>query len=215
MSVKVEFVFANEDEAIVALAAVRQAKVNLAKRIEQAKQNPSAAAAGEIVGRGAAAAVAEKSEQPAAAVGTTPPTRQRKPRADKGQPREPYGPRTETAATGAQGTPAPSTDPRNDAQAPTATSTTTPVAAPQSAAPVEDTPPAAVLIVGSKPAAADPTLEDVQKTVEALFAARNYDDTRALVSRFGVARAKEIPADMRAEFIAKAKAMIADPSVQP
>lgn len=126
----------------------------------------------------------------------------RKPRADKGQPRDPYGPRNpEANAAGAgapvgaqpQGAPAQSTP----AQAPTA--------APAAAAP-QATPPAA-------PAAAAPTDNEVQAAVEKLFNAKGFDDCLALLSRFGVKRGKDLPGDQRANFIRRVDGVIAGEAI--
>lgn len=128
------------------------------------------------------------------------PEKQRKPRADKGQPRGPHKDAnvTTAAVTGAAGdngatAPATGTDPRSGGQqAPTATSTTAP------AAPA--TPPAPVAV---------PTADDVQAAVEKLFAKADYDGTAAALQRFGVARGKDLAADQRASFIRRVEDIVA------
>jgi hypothetical protein len=233
MSVKIELVFGTEDEAIIALNAVRQAKLALAKQLERAK-NPPAPAAVEIVGQSAAVAVAEKTEQPAAAEGPAPKTR--KPRADKGQARGPYNKDAAGASAsalipsnpGSDAGPA-VTDPSNGGTPPTSTSTpaVAPVVAATSgeatiapaapavslfepAAPAKASTPAPEK---TAPAAAVPKPEAVQAAVAKLFAAKDLLFVEQLLSRFGVAKWRDLLPEQRAEFIARVDAVLAGAAV--
>ncbi len=237
MSVKIELVFGTEDEAIVMLNAVRQAKLALAKQLERAK-NPPAPAAVEVE-RSAAVAVAEKTEQPAAAEGPAP--KARKARADKGQKREPYKAREQDAAgasasvlippnPGSNAGPA-VTDPSNAVSVKPATSPSTPVVAPvvaatsgeatnapaapavslfEPAAPAKASTPAPEK---TAPAAAVPKPEAVQAAVAKLFAAKDLLFVEQLLSRFGVAKWRDLLPEQRAEFIARVDAVLAGAAV--
>lgn len=156
---------------------------------------------------------------PAAAPQPAAEKKERKPRADAGQPRGPYKkgeqapePNAGASAGGgtgpvAAGNSAPvTTDPSKAAeQAANSTSTTT--AAPGAAAQL-----AAASTTASAPVAA-PKPEDVQGTLEKLFAAKGFDVCEQVLSRFGVKRAKDLLPEQRAEFIAKADRVIAGEAV--
>jgi hypothetical protein len=144
----------------------------------------------------------------------------RKPRADRGQPREPYGPRNPEANAGAAsapaGTPAPATPATVSAASAAAPQAVAPVAAsvPQTAAPASTSPAHQTAHTATPaPAAAVPTQEDVQKAVEKLFNAKGYDVTHDLLSRFGVKRGKDLAETQRADFIRRAEGVIAGEAV--
>lgn len=190
--------------------------------LEFDKPEDAILALGKLIGVPAASlkpavAAGEKgAESPAPAA--VAPTRPRKPRADAGQPRGPYKDKEQNVAgTGASGAPAPGTDPGNGGQqAPTLTSTTTPVpAAPQTAAPVEPKPSDKSAHAPESPAAgaAVPSPEDVQKAVERLFTAKDFDVCEQLLSRFGVKRGRDLRPDHRADFIKRADGVIAGEAV--
>lgn len=154
---------------------------------EFANAEEAIVALGKIIGAPTTAAVppAPPAEKPA-----------RKPRADKGQPRDPYGPRNPEAGASA-GAPVGAQPQGALAQAP--------AAAPAAAAP-QATPPAA-------PAAAAPTNNEVQAAVEKLFNAKGFEDCAAVLSRFGVKRGKDLLPEQRAEFIAKVDRVIAGEAI--
>jgi hypothetical protein len=64
-----------------------------------------------------------------------------------------------------------------------------------------------------EPAAAVPSLEEVQVAVEALFNAKGYDNCCALLSRFGVTRGKDLLPAARADFITRSKGVIAGEAI--
>jgi hypothetical protein len=202
MSVKITLEFDTVEESIVALGKLVGIK---ARGVKLASQD-STAAAGEALtvsalGGGAAA---EPVKSP------------RKPRADRGQPREPYGPRNPEANAGAAsapaGTPAPATPATVSAASAAAPQAVAPVAAsvPQTAAPAQASTPAPEK---TAPAAAVPTQEDVQKAVEKLFNAKGYDVTHDLLSRFGVKRGKDLAETQRADFIRRVDGVLAGEAV--
>lgn len=139
----------------------------------------------------------------------------RQPRSDAGKPRGPHA--KNAAGASASGATAPNTggnagtegtDPSKAGEKP-ANSTSTPQEAPAGAA-TSGTPPATnAPAAPAAPVAAVPTLDDVQKAVEILFAAKEYDITLLVLSRYGVKRGQDILPEQRAEFIAKAKAVAA------
>lgn len=145
-------------------------------------------ALGKIIGAPTAAPAAQ---QPAE-------KKERKPRADRGQQREPYGPRTTT------GGPAASEPGQAGSSVPVTPAA--PVSSTQTAAPVVDkaAPPAA-----ATPVAAAPTDAVVQAAVERLFNAKDYDATIAVLSKFGVKRGKDLASDQRAEFIRRVDDILA------
>jgi hypothetical protein len=182
MSVKITLEFNGVDEAIVALGKLVAAPVKAAK-------NPPAPAAVEIVGQSAAVAVAEKTEQPAAAEG--PAKKARKARADKGQTREPYKAR-EQEANGAGASAPAETAPAIPAT--TAASTAAPQAAPA-------------------PAASPVTDAEVMAAVEKIYGARGYDDTAAVLARFGAKKWAQLLPEQRGEFIAKIDRVLAGEAI--
>lgn len=169
MTVKVTLEFKSADEAIVALGKLVGIKT-------------SAAPAGEV---GAVDAVdaRKKPEQPGAAE-----PRQRKPRADKGQKRDPYGPRQQEA----KGT---------EAGAPTVASATPDVGTGATGS-------APVTSAASAPAAVV-KIEDVQAALGEMYEKKGHDISLAVLSRFGVQRGKDLLPEQWAEFIAKAKRVVA------
>ncbi len=187
MSVKITLEFNGVDEAIVALGKLVVAPVKAAAK------NPSAPAAVEIVGQSAAVAVAEKTEQPAAAEGPAPKTR--KPRADKGQARGPYN---KDAAPEQASTPAPESAASAAAPTPAAPAQTVPQAPAQSAA----------------PAAAGPVTDaQVMAAVEKIYGAKGYDDTAAVLARFGAKKWAQLLPEQRGEFIAKIDRVLAGEAI--
>jgi hypothetical protein len=203
MSVKISLEFANEDEAIVALAAVRQIK---------SKSGATASAPAGSTGTTDATTPASTTPVP------VPPARPRKPRNDAGKPRGPYkdanavveAGTVATVGSGTAGAQVGVTESGSAASAASAGPSTVPPVAPatQTAAPApveadKAQPP------GVTPAAAVPSVEDVQKAAEKIFHAKGLDVTRALVLKVGgVERNKDIPADKRAEFISRVDGVV-------
>jgi hypothetical protein len=236
MSVKIELVFGTEDEAIVMLNAVRQAKLALAKQLERAKNPPAPVAVATMPESSPAVGTTEPQ---AAAEGPT--KSPRKARADKGQKREPYKAREQDAAgasasvlippnPGSNAGPA-VTDPSNAVSVKPATSPSTPVVAPvvaatsgeatnapaapavslfEPAAPAKASTPAPEK---TAPAAAVPKPEAVQAAVAKLFAAKDLLFVEQLLSRFGVAKWRDLLPEQRAEFIARVDAVLAGAAV--
>lgn len=181
--IKVTLEFKGVDEAIVALGKLVGVKVSAAPA-----QEPKNAADGQYV-------------PPAAPAAAEP--RTRKQRADKGQQRGAYGPRTNANASsaseaGAAGEPATvgikGTDPSKAGDQPAVSTSTTAPAAP---APIQ---PAKL---------PGPKIEDVQAALTALYDTKGHDISAMVLSRFGVKRAKDLLPEQWAEFIAKAKAVTA------
>jgi hypothetical protein len=201
MSVKITLEFNGVDEAIVALGKLVVAPVKAAAK------NPPAPAAVEIVGQSAAVAVAEKTEQPAAAEGPAPKTR--KPRADKGQARGPYNKDAAGASAsalipsnpGSNAGPA-VTDPSNGETPPTSTST--PAVAPVVAATSGE---------ATNAPAAPVTDAQVMAAVEKIYGARGYDDTAAVLARFGAKKWAQLLPEQRGEFIAKIDRVLAGEAI--
>lgn len=187
MSVKITLEFKGVDEAIVALGKLVGGKV------AQAAAAPVLLAAPE-----AAKSTASTTE---ARSHTEAPKRTRKPRADAGKERGPYKTTGEPAAS----------EPAGKADS---------VAVP-SAAPATPTQPAAPERTATAPepnaqtpAAAGPVSDEaVQKAVEKIFGAKGYDDTFALLSRFGVKRGKDLPQDQRASFIQRVDGVLAGEAI--
>lgn len=124
----------------------------------------------------------------------------RKGRRDKGQKREPYGPRKETEAGAAVAQPgnAAGSDPA-------------PAAASVGVSPAP-TPP-----VTPAPAPA-PTVQGApitpQQAMETLFNKKGIEITRQVLSRFGAQRVRDLTPDQHADFVTKATA-VADGREQP
>lgn len=131
---------------------------------------------------------------------------ERKPRADKGQPREPYKPRQQEASgVGAGSSAQITTDTSNAGATKPAASTSTgapdasppnvapaaPVAQAQEAKRAESTPPAAATI----------TNDTVQAALEKLFNKLDYVGSIAVLQRFGVRRGPDLAQGQRAEFL--------------
>lgn len=134
--------------------------------------------------------------------------KERKGRSDAGQPRGPHK-KDEPNATGAdtgaaQGAPASAAE-ATPARAAVQAGTTDPRTTAHNAGPSTSTTPAPVPTAPVAP----PSPDDVQKAVEKLFNAKGYEDTHATLSRFGVTRGKDLTPDQRADFIAKAEAVVA------
>lgn len=127
------------------------------------------------------------------------PATTRKPRSDAGKPRGPH--KQPNAAPQDQDRKAPAT-------ADSALTTSPAVAAPESAVAPAAAPTQAPT-APAVPAATVPTQEAVQAAVEKLYNAKGMEVTRDTLARFGVKRAKELPDDQRAAFIAKAEAVAA------
>lgn len=203
--VKVTIEFNSYDQAIVALGKIvdpaREAKriASLAakdKAVADAQREVSADVRGEAGAEVTPAPTAAPAEQP---------KRQRKPRADKGQKREPYGPRTADAnaegvreAAPAPGTHAPSAAPTAEAAPqPTPEPTPEPTAAP------------VVTAAPTPPTVAQTPFPDAQTALEALFAKHGMATTRDVLARFGVQRLRDLAAERHPEFIAKCSAVLA------
>ena len=186
MAVKLTLEFKSVDEAIVALGKLVGVKVSAAPQTPGAT---GAEKAPENSGSAHPQAVAAE-------------TRTRRPRADKGQRREPYGPRTTTgepvaSESGVSG----SVSARNPQPAVPVASTKT--ATPQKAPAEGDKP----LPSGVVPAAsvATPTLAEVQESLNKLYEAKGHDVSLAVLNRFGVNKAKNLLPDAWADFIGLAR----------
>ena len=187
MSVKVTFEFPSVEEAIVALGKL--SGVGKARR-----------AANKLIGApdGAPPVAPEQStEAPPSSVPAAPITSMpRKPRSDKGVPRKPTAP--VSAPEGAAGSPqGPVTGAPETGGSAGASSLNT--VADQGGTPVGASP-------AGNPSAPVPTVDEAIKAGEALLAAKGLEAVRALIQTFGVARISSIPAEQRADFIAKAQA---------
>ncbi len=191
---RVTFEFKSPEELIVALGKI----YDLGGR--PAKADPAAAAG--------AAALPDPSETglggnvaPAAA-----PTRTRKPRADKGQRREPYGPRTKDAKGEGASAPADTASPTTSGPVVEAASAAAPQAVPS---------PAAFQMPDAPTPSEPPSAEAVGKALEALFNAKQEAVGPAqateicvqALSRFGVTRGRDLRPEHRAAFIAHAAAV--------
>lgn len=183
MSVKLTLEFASEEEAIVALGKL----VGLKAR---APKNPESAAPAV---NSATTASAHGETTPPAAADPVPEKRTRKPRADAGQPRGPNARTTGAPTETVQPVPAPA-----DSVPPAAPTNT---AAPVAPATIPAASPAVGPTAPQAGAAAPISDETVQKAVEKMFTAKDYDATAALLSRFGVKRGKDLPQDQRLNFI--------------
>lgn len=195
MSIKVTFEFPGVEEAIIALGKLS----GLGKARRAANQTTGAPAVA-APAQPPQVSVAPPSTPPAAPVTGTP----RKPRADKGKPRGPYN-KTDSAAPDADCTsrevptaPAAPVAAEPTPPAPAAEATiAAPVSVPEGAAGSPQGP-----VTGAAPV---PTVEEAVKAGEALLAAKGLEAVRALIQTYGVARISAIPAEKRAEFIAKAQ----------
>ena len=123
------------------------------------------------------------------------PAPQRKPRADKGQKRGAYAPRQETTGAGTGASTATETASNGSTGTTDVSASTTP------AAPLANT--------VDRAAAAPTTIEDVQAALNDLYTAKGHDVSMQVLSRFGVNRAKNLLPGAYAEFVAKARAVIA------
>lgn len=194
MAVQVTLTFNSYDEAIVAL--------------------------GKLVGAGNGKVVAQPKVTPAGPHTDVPPalaTRTRKPRSDAGQPRGSYKARNEPAAP-QQGEPANAVTPAVLAAGPAPAAEAAapePVRNSQTAnagAPAE--PSAPVTQAANPPAASAPSEKDAQAALEKLFndkakAGGNGAAIQAakdLLSRYGVQKVRDLPAERRAEFIKECEA---------
>lgn len=192
--VEVKVVLASGEVKHYEFGSVDLAIVTLGKMVgaPSAKRgDPAPAAAGDTTSAAASSAV------PPAPVAPATPTRQRKPRADKGQPRGPYkAGATEAKAegAGAQGG-NPDGAPVGSPAAPQVAAATAPAGGP------------------AAPAAAVPSDAELQAAVERFFAARGIDDSMALFSRFGVKRGRDLLPEQRAEYIAKVDRVIAGEAI--
>jgi hypothetical protein len=118
-------------------------------------------------------------------------------RADKGKKRGPYKDREQSnagttateATTGVQETPV----------APGAAAPAPETAAPEPVRP--NTAPSDAGRVAGAPAAAAPTEADVQKALEAVFAAKGLAAAQAVLGKFNVARGRDLAPEQRAAFI--------------
>lgn len=171
-------------------------------------------AASRVAQDGKASTPAKTEAAPGGAAPTTDPKAPRKPRADKGQPREPYGPRTQEAKGGEPGAPSGTT-----------TGDIPPVAAASAAAPSAGSSPAAStepafdpnsdktqaipasVIADALKAAEAPSETDAQQALEKLFNATNIGTAQAVMARFGVKRVRELKPEQRKDFIAKCEAV--------
>lgn len=173
--VKITLEFKSVDEAIVALGKLVGIKTSAAP---QEKVN-----------------AAQSSVVPAAAVESG----KRKPRADKGQKREPYKPREQEAA-------APEKDGTVQSDRGTGKTGSALTLTPAAGAPDVASPPAAL---GAK----TPHEIDVQAAVEKLYGEKGYDTTLAALSRYGVKRGKDLLPEHRANFIADVARILAGGAV--
>jgi hypothetical protein len=193
MAVQVTLTFNSYDEAIVALGKLvgAPAKATSPVRVPEA-ETPGAVAA-------------------------APATRTRKPRSDAGQPRGAYKARNEPAAP-QQGEPANAVTPAVLAAGPAPAAE---AAAPEPArnsetanaeAPSEPSAPATQ--AANPPAASAPSEKDAQAALEGLFNARAkaggngaaIQAAKDLLSRYGVQKVRDLPAERRAEFIKECEA---------
>lgn len=194
MTVKITLEFPSVEEAIVALGKMSA----LGKARRAANQTIGAQAVAAPVAT-AKASEAPPSSPPAAPVTPVVTGTPRKPRADKGKPRGPYKPDTNAEGAGAQSENAAS--PAAPAAAPSAEvseQNAVPVSAPEGAAGSPQGP-----VTGAAPV---PSTDEAIKAGEDMLAAKGLEAVRALITSYGVARISAIPADKRAEFIAKARA---------
>lgn len=200
MSVKLTLEFASEEEAIVALGKLvglkARAPKNAAAPQAATGSDPVPATSGDTTSTAASTAVPP---QPAAAAATAAP-RPRKPRSDAGQPRGPNArttgePVASEPGVGGQASAAPSQ--------PAAPAAPTPSAAPEQTVQVSPASPAP-----TSAAAVPVSDEAVQEAVAKMFAAKDYDATFALLSRFGVKRGKDLPQDQRANFISRVNGVV-------
>ena len=174
MAVKLTLEFKSVDEAIVALGKLVGVKVSAAPQAMTPVPESTAAAA-------------------------EPRTRTRRPRADKGQRREPYGPRAPEA--------------KGEGSASDAPKVSEPAAQPVNPSPVASVPQTAVpertaVMPEPKaqtPAAATPTLAEVQEALNKLYEAKGHDVSLAVLNRFGVNKAKNLLPDAWADFIGLAE----------
>lgn len=215
--VKVTIEFNSYDQAIVALGKIvdpaREAKriASLAakdKAVADAQREVSADVRGEAgavtAGSLDTAPVMQGQAAPAAQ-----PKRQRKPRADKGQKREPYGPRATAANAEGVREAAPAPGSHAPSAAPTAEAAPQPTPEPipeQTAAPV-------VTAAPTPPTVAQAPFPDAQTALEALFAKFGMATTRDVLARFGVQRLRDLAVERHPEFIAKCSAVLAGESV--
>ena len=94
----------------------------------------------------------------------------------------------------------------------TAKATAPVAAAPEIAAPTAPAKPAG--ITGQPSAAAAPTLDDLQKGIEAVFNQKQVEVCMGLLSRFGVKRVRDLKQEQYAEFAEKVQATL-DGSYDP
>lgn len=160
-------------------------------------------------------AAPEASPVQTAAPATVPPRgkdkKPRRDRSDKGLGREPYGPRTETAApvpavieavqpspsVTAQVAATPKAETTGaSAPAEVVTSTVAPQAAPVVEASVDQTP-----VVEVKPIAGGPTYENAKQAMVAVFNGKGMEVSKTVLTRFGLARLSELPPQMEGKFI--------------
>lgn len=199
MSVQVTLVFNTVEEAIVALGKVGGITKSTTQLPPAA---PKPAEPLPIAETSSTAQAAVAASVPAAAGPDEAPKRQRKPRADAGVPRGPYKDKTIESPAPAGEANVAATVPQSSGAAPAASGVSETAAQP---APATSTP------VGQTPmlaAAAVPAVEEVQKAVEKLFAAKDYDGTKECLARFGVKRGQDLMPDQRAEFIAKVNRVV-------
>jgi hypothetical protein len=197
------FEYASVDLAIVALGKL--VKIPAPKVDPRQGQLPLGAAP-ETAGarqpdRGTASGGSTLTPAPDAA-----PARQRKPRADKGVPRGPYNKGGEQPAT-----PEPKAGGEQNAATNGDSATGSAALAP---APLSQQPDAGTASTGggAGPAAPAAAVSDaqVQAACDKLFAAtKSLPVCMAVFSRFGAKRGRDIPADLRGEFLAKVERVIA------
>ena len=170
--IEVKFQFNSVDEAIVALGKMVRVPAKAAAQAQEA----------------------QRTEQPASAPATT--TRQRKPRADKGQQRGAYAPRAQDAG-GDQG----GTQPTGTVAA------ATPAASVPPPARVADATAAPTTTTTATPATV--TREQAVKKLEEVFAKKQIGGALEVLARVGVQRLRDVPDNLLPKFMEAADETLA------
>lgn len=201
--IEIRLNFKSPEEAIVFLA-----RMNGGATAKAANTKPIAGVpvASEPGGAGVTSVTPALSAAPA----TPAPTSTRKPRADKGQKREPYGPREQNAgvapsegsviASGgdAGSTPASAVpQPAPDQRGPQGSDSSESGRTAESVTTVKVDP----LQTSATTVASE---ADAQAALEAIYKAKGLPAAQAVMAGFGVQRLRDLPAEKRGEFITKA-----------
>ena len=197
--IEVRIIFKSIEEAIVGLAKLQGgAAAKAAKNVGGAQAN--AGQPGSQV-QGAGAPFDSAPRPGAEAPSPAPDKTARKPRADKGQKREPYGPRDTSEDTRAL-TPEEKKAVEDARINKADDEARAKMQAERDAAAPEIVTFAVAPLKGSATTVASE--EDAQKALEAIYKAKGLPAAQAVMEKFGVVRLRDLPKERRFEFIEKA-----------